>query len=59
MFCFVSKVFYTNKVLKAIKIIIFKNKDKNITLIKCNTIDGNKDIYIGDYNLNFKSNICK
>ncbi len=27
MFCFVSKVFYTNKVLKAIKIIIFKNKD--------------------------------
>lgn len=39
--------------------VIFKNKDKNITLIKCNTIDGNKDIYIGNYNLSFKSSMCK
>jgi len=39
---------------------IYKNDD--ITLIKCNTLDGNKDIYIGSNNLDtteaFKKGMC-
>lgn len=31
----------------------------DITLIKCNTLDGNKDIYIGSKDLKFKQNFCK
>lgn len=31
----------------------------NITLIKCNTLDGNKDIYIGNKDMKFKQNFCK
>ena len=31
----------------------------DITLIKCNTLDGNKDIYIGNDNMKFKQNFCK
>lgn len=30
----------------------------NISLIKCNTLDGNKDIYIGNKNMKLKSNFC-
>ena len=55
----ITNILNKQSILKDGGTIIFKNKDKNITLIKCNTIDGNKDIYIGDYNLNFKSNMCK
>ncbi len=33
-------------------------RGKNITLIKCNTLDGNRDIYIGDEKLEFKQNFC-
>lgn len=36
---------------------IYKNND--ITVIKCNTLDGNKDIYIGDNNLTYKETYCK
>ena len=38
---------------------IYKNKDKNMTIIACNTLSGNKDVYIGDYQLSFKDNMCK
>lgn len=38
---------------------IYKNKDKNITIIACNTLDGNRDVYIGDYQLYYKENMCK
>lgn len=38
---------------------IYKDKDKNITIIACNTLDGNRDVYIGDYQLSFKDNMCK
>ena len=38
---------------------IYKNKDKNMTVIACNTLNGNKDVYIGDYQLSFKDNMCK
>ena len=31
----------------------------DITLIKCNTLDGNKDIYIGNDNMKNKQNFCK
>ena len=34
-------------------------KGNNITLIKCNTVDGIKDIYIGDSNMKHKENFCK
>ena len=33
-------------------------KGENLTLIKCNTLDGNRDIYIGDRNMKFKQNFC-
>ena len=55
----ITNLLNKQSILKDGGTIIFKNKDKNITLIKCNTIDGNKDIYIGNYNLSFKSNMCK
>ncbi|MBO5121242.1 MAG: hypothetical protein J6C28_06135 [Bacilli bacterium] len=39
---------------------IYKSKDKDITMIVCKTIDGNKDIFIGDYSMNFDSDsMCK
>ena len=31
----------------------------DITLIKCNTLDGNKDIYFGNDNMKYKQNFCK
>lgn len=33
-------------------------KGKNITLVKCHTLDGNRDIYIGNQNMKFKQNFC-
>ena len=37
---------------------IYKSKDK--TVVVCNTISGNKDIFIGDYNMSFDSeSMCK
>lgn len=37
---------------------IYKNND--ITVVKCNTIDGNKDIFIGDYSMRFDNELmCK
>lgn len=39
---------------------IYKSNVYDITLIKCNTISGNKDIFIGDYTMNFDSDsMCK
>lgn len=38
---------------------IYKNKDKDITIIACNTLKGVKDIYIGDYGLTLKESMCK
>ena len=55
----ITNILNKQSILKDGGTIIFKKKDKNITLIKCNTIDNNKDIYIGDFNLNFKSSMCK
>ena len=33
-------------------------RGENLTLVKCNTLDGNSDIYIGDQNMEFKQNFC-
>lgn len=33
-------------------------KGDNLTLVKCHTLDGNKDVYIGDQNMEFKQNFC-
>ena len=39
---------------------IYKSQEYDITIVKCNTIDGNKDYYIGDYDMKFDSNLmCK
>ena len=39
---------------------IYKSNAYDITIIKCNTIEGNKDIFIGDYSMNFDSkSMCK
>lgn len=38
---------------------IYKSKDKDVTIIECHTIDGNDDIYIGDYLMEFVEKMCK
>ena len=38
---------------------IYKNQKENITAILCNTIDGNKDIYLGNYEMNYQNSYCK
>ena len=37
--------------------IMYKNND--IAILKCNTVSGNKDIYIGKSNLRYESDYCK
>ena len=39
---------------------IYKSQEYDITIVKCNTVGGNKNYYIGDYSTNFDSNsMCK
>ena len=39
---------------------IYKSSEYDITIIKCNTIGRNKDVFIGDYSMNFDSDsMCK
>ena len=38
---------------------IYKSKDKDMTIITCNTIEGNKNIYIGDYSLEYTGDLCE
>ena len=39
---------------------IYKSQEYDITIVKCNTVAGNKDYYIGDYNMNFDiDTMCK
>ena len=37
---------------------IYKSKEKDITLINCQKMDGNNNIYIGDYSLELEENMC-
>lgn len=36
-----------------------KYTNDSMSLLECNTIDGNKDIYIGDKTLSYESDYCK
>ncbi len=38
---------------------IYKAREKDITMIVCNTLDGNKDIYIGDDSLEYEQTMCQ
>lgn len=38
---------------------LYKSSKNDITLLKCNTLDGNTDIYIGDSNMSYDSDMCK
>ena len=38
---------------------IYKSKDKDITLINCQKLNGNRNIYIGDYSLELTDDLCK
>ena len=37
---------------------VYKSIDKDITVIVCNKIDGNKNVYIGDYYLEYSDDLC-
>lgn len=39
--------------------IIYKSKEKDITMIVCRTIKGNKDVFIGDYSMEYEQFMCK
>ncbi|MBO5095649.1 MAG: hypothetical protein J6B98_02120 [Bacilli bacterium] len=39
---------------------IYKSNAYDITIIKCNTLSGNRDVFIGDYTMNFDNeSLCK
>ena len=38
---------------------LYKSKENNITIILCNTNEKNKDIYIGDYLMQYEQTYCK
>ena len=38
---------------------IYKSKDKDMTIITCNKLNGNKNIYIGDYSLELEDEMCR
>lgn len=38
---------------------IYKSKELDLTMITCNTIEGNKDIYVDNYNTNISETMCK
>lgn len=38
---------------------IYKSKKKDITMIVCKTIEGNKDVFIGDYSMEYEQDMCK
>lgn len=37
---------------------IYRGKNKDITMIVCNTLDKNNDVYIGDYNMKYEQFMC-
>ena len=39
---------------------IYKYRDVDLTIIKCNTVSGNRDYFIGDYSMNYDSDsMCR
>lgn len=39
--------------------IMYRSDEENISILKCNTIDGNKDIYIGDGTMEYENGFCE
>lgn len=54
----ITNVLTKTAILKDGGTTIYKSKDKDITVIVCNTVDKNKDVYFGDYEMTFQNNIC-
>lgn len=38
---------------------LYKSKIRDISIVVCNKITGNKDIYVGDYSMNYESDMCE
>lgn len=38
---------------------IYKSREKDLTMVVCKTIDGNKDVLIGDYSMEYEQDMCK
>lgn len=36
---------------------VFKSNTYNLTIVTCNTLDGDKDIYVGNYDMSFDDSI--
>ena len=47
----------TKEILDDGEITVYRTE--NLSLIRCNTTKGNKDVYLGDENLSYKDNYCK
>lgn len=55
-----TDILYNTETLRDGGTQIFKLKEYDITIVKCNTISGNRDYYIGDYNMTFDNgSMCK
>ena len=55
-----TAILYNTETLRDGGTQIFKLKEYDITIVKCNTISGNRDYYIGDYDMAFDNNsMCK
>lgn len=57
-----------NKIIEKLKLVyalydggttIYKKSGENITVILCSTLDGNNDIYFGNYDMNYQESYCK
>lgn len=38
---------------------MYASEEENINIILCNTLNGNNDIYIGEYSLEYEDKMCK
>ena len=55
-----TDILYNTETLRDGGTQIFRLKEYDITIVKCNTISGNRDYYIGDYNMAFDNgSMCK
>lgn len=39
--------------------VLYKNKDMNMAILMCNTVDKNRDVYIGPYDMGYETSFCK
>ncbi len=38
---------------------VYNSKEKDIAMIVCKTINGNKNVYIGDYSMEYENSMCR